>query len=101
MVSTGEIFWSEETFRIFEYDPAIRPTVELVLQRIHPDDKVFARQVIDRAAQDVRDQRLGGHPHDTAQHPEHELAGRYGKFGKPFGPRRIPVRISARPSAAA
>jgi pyruvate formate lyase activating enzyme len=24
------------------------------------------------------------------------LAGRYGKFGKPFGPRRIPVRLAAR-----
>jgi pyruvate formate lyase activating enzyme len=29
-----------------------------------------------------------------------QLAGRYGKFGKPFGSRRIPVRISAGPSAA-
>jgi len=29
------------------------------------------------------------------------LAGRYQKFGTPFGSRRIPVRISARPSAAA
>jgi len=27
--STGEIFWSDETFRIFEYDPATKPTVEL------------------------------------------------------------------------
>ena len=24
----------------------------------------------------------------------HRLAGRYGKFGKPFGPRRIPVRLA-------
>jgi pyruvate formate lyase activating enzyme len=28
-----------------------------------------------------------------------QLAGRYGKFGKPFGPRRIPVRLSAAPAA--
>ena len=54
-VSTGEIFWSEETFRIFEYDSSIRPTVELVLERIHPDDKAFVRQVIDRAGQDGKD----------------------------------------------
>ncbi len=51
VVSTGEIFWSEETFRIFEYDPATKPTVELVLQRTHPEDKDFVRWVIDRAAQ--------------------------------------------------
>ena len=37
-VSTGEIFWSEETFRLFGYDSTIKPTVELVLQRVHPDD---------------------------------------------------------------
>ncbi|MGE5220234.1 MAG: sigma 54-interacting transcriptional regulator [Chloroflexota bacterium] len=55
VVSTGEIFWSEETFRIFEYDSSIRPTVELVLERIHPDDKVFVRQVIDHAAQEGKD----------------------------------------------
>ncbi len=30
-----------------------------------------------------------------------QLAGRYGKFGKPFGSKRFSVRISARPSAAA
>jgi formate hydrogenlyase transcriptional activator len=55
VVSTGEISWSEETFRIFAYDPATKPTVELVLQRVHPEDKAFIRQVIDRAAQDGND----------------------------------------------
>jgi PAS domain S-box-containing protein len=55
VVSTGEIFWSQETFRIFDYDPATKPTVELVLQRVHPEDKAFVRQVIDRAAQDGND----------------------------------------------
>ena len=37
-VSTGELVWSEETFRIFEYDHTIKPTVGLVLERIHPED---------------------------------------------------------------
>ena len=55
VVSTGEIFWSEETLRIFEYDPGTQPTVELVIQRVHPDDKAFVRQMIDRAAQDGND----------------------------------------------
>jgi len=55
VVSTGEIFWSEETFRIFEYEPAAKPTIELLLQRIHPEDKEFVRQVIDRAAQERND----------------------------------------------
>jgi PAS domain S-box-containing protein len=55
VVSTGEIFWSEETFRIFEYDPATKPTIELLLQRIHPEDKEFVRQVIDRSAKEGND----------------------------------------------
>jgi formate hydrogenlyase transcriptional activator len=55
VVSTGEIFWSDETFRIFQYDRAIQPTVELVIQRVHPDDRAFVRKVIDRAAEDGSD----------------------------------------------
>ena len=55
VVSTGQIFWSEETFRIFEYDPATKPTVELVLQRTHPEDKDFVRRVIDRSAREGND----------------------------------------------
>jgi formate hydrogenlyase transcriptional activator len=52
IVSTGEIFWSDETFRIFEYDTAVKPTLELVLERVHPEDKAFVRQVIDRETED-------------------------------------------------
>ncbi|MGB7950458.1 MAG: sigma 54-interacting transcriptional regulator [Candidatus Binatia bacterium] len=55
VVSTGEIFWSEETLRIFEYDPGTQPTVELVIQRVHQDDKAFVRQMIERAAQEGND----------------------------------------------
>jgi two-component system, sensor histidine kinase and response regulator len=36
--STGEIIWSEETFRIFQYDYTITPSVERILQRVHPED---------------------------------------------------------------
>ena len=48
-VSSGEIYWSEETYTIFEYDRAVKPTLESILQRIHPDDRDFAQQNIDRA----------------------------------------------------
>jgi signal transduction histidine kinase len=34
----GEYTWSDETYRIFEYDRALTPTVELVRARIHPED---------------------------------------------------------------
>jgi len=54
-LSTGEINWSDETFRIFQYDRAMIPTVDLVLRRVHPEDVALVRQTIDRASQDVRD----------------------------------------------
>src|SRR6202158_2839748 len=53
--STGETSWSEETFRIFQYDPSTIPTVELVLQRVHPEDTAFVRQTIGRMALDGKD----------------------------------------------
>jgi len=51
-VPAGEISWSDETFRIFEYDRADKPSLELVLQRVHPDDRALVRQTLDRASND-------------------------------------------------
>jgi PAS domain S-box-containing protein len=48
---TGEIVWSDESYRIFEYDRAERPTLDMALQRVHPLDRVSVRQVIERASQ--------------------------------------------------
>jgi len=53
--STGEILWSDETFRIFQYDRATRPTVELILQRIHPEDAGLVRQITEGASRDGKD----------------------------------------------
>jgi PAS domain S-box-containing protein len=50
-IESGEIIWSEETYRIFEFDPALKPTVALVLQRTHPDDRVLVVQATERASQ--------------------------------------------------
>src|SRR5882672_150869 len=47
-VSSGHIVWSEETFRIFEYGRAFRPTVEGVLQRTHPEDRAFVQEKLDQ-----------------------------------------------------
>ena len=47
-VSSGEILWSEETFRIFQYDRTTKPTVELILQRVHPEDVVHVKQTIEQ-----------------------------------------------------
>jgi predicted ATPase/signal transduction histidine kinase len=53
---SGEIHWSEETFRIFEFDRATTPTVDLMMrQRIHPEDVAAWRQVVERAAHEGQD----------------------------------------------
>ena len=54
-VSTGEIIWSEESFRIFQYRRSTKPSVELVLQRVHPEDVVLVRETMERASQNAKD----------------------------------------------
>ncbi len=54
-VSTGEVRWSEETFRIFQYDRTTNPTVELVLKRVHPEDAVYVKQTIKSASMNGKD----------------------------------------------
>jgi PAS domain S-box-containing protein len=53
--STGQLIWSEETFRIFQYDPNTTPTVECVLQRVHPEDVAVVQQTIERASREGKD----------------------------------------------
>lgn len=49
-VTTDEHYWSEETFRILEYESATKPMLDLVLRRIHPDDAPVVQQTIERAS---------------------------------------------------
>jgi PAS domain S-box-containing protein len=54
-ISSGELFWSDESFRIFGYDQTTKPSLELIIQRTHPNDMARVRQLIDRASRDGRD----------------------------------------------
>ena len=47
---SGEIYWSDETYRIFECEPTTKPTVQLLIDRTHPDDRMHLRQIIDNAS---------------------------------------------------
>ena len=51
-VPSGAIHWSEETYRIFEYDRAAAPTLKLILQRVHPDDVALVQETIGRASRE-------------------------------------------------
>src|SRR5271154_4161109 len=54
-VSTGELFWSEETYRIYQYDPTMKPTIEMVMRRVHPEEVHLVEQTCQRAARDGKD----------------------------------------------
>ena len=50
-VATDEHFWSDETFRIFEYDASAKIALQMILERVHPHDIPLVREVIDLAAE--------------------------------------------------
>ena len=54
-LATGQVIWSDETFRIFGYDKAPFATADMVVRRTHPDDRAAVQQTIDRSASDGND----------------------------------------------
>lgn len=54
-VSTGQLFWSEEAFRIFEYDRAVKPTLDLIYQRAHPEDLAAVQETVKQASRDGKE----------------------------------------------
>lgn len=53
--ATDELVWSDETYCILGYARSVRPTMERVLARVHPDDLAFVRQTLERATRDGSD----------------------------------------------
>jgi PAS domain S-box-containing protein len=49
------VYWSDETYNIFEYDRAVKPTLELVFRRVHPEDATLVQQTIELAVRDGKD----------------------------------------------
>jgi PAS domain S-box-containing protein len=59
--NTGEITWSDELYRIYGLDPAVFvPTFEKYADLIHPDDRVWVMENVDRA---LRDRGFFNHDH--------------------------------------
>jgi predicted ATPase/signal transduction histidine kinase len=48
-LATDEITWSQETYRLYEIEPTMRVTIELIATRIHPEDIPLLHEMIDRA----------------------------------------------------
>jgi PAS domain S-box-containing protein len=55
-VATGELFWSREHFRICGFDPeTAKPSYPMFLERIHPKDRLFVEQTVDKAVRERSD----------------------------------------------
>jgi PAS domain S-box-containing protein len=48
-MATDEITWSEQVYRIFELDPDLPVTLELIGSRHHPEDVLSMREMVERA----------------------------------------------------
>jgi PAS domain S-box-containing protein len=54
-LSNGEIFLSDQTYRIFQIDEASKPIGEACLQRTHPEDRTAVQETLDRASREGKD----------------------------------------------
>jgi PAS domain S-box-containing protein len=54
-VSNGMLEWSDETYRILGFTRETHPTLDLVFDRIHPEDRQRLVELRDRAARDGMD----------------------------------------------
>lgn len=58
-VSTGEVYWSTEMFRIFDLDPDIvKPGYPDVLQYVHGDDRVRVKKTFEDAVREKKEYEL-------------------------------------------
>ena len=58
-VSTGEVYWSTEMFRIFDLDPDIvKPGYPDALQYIHWDDRALVKKTFEDAAREEKEYEL-------------------------------------------
>jgi signal transduction histidine kinase len=54
-VATDEMTWSEQLYRIFDFDPVVPVTLELISSRVHPQDIPLLKEMIERARGDGND----------------------------------------------
>jgi len=54
-VASDEVTLSEQYYRIFELDPALPVSVELICTRVHPEDMVVLAEMIERARNEGTD----------------------------------------------
>jgi PAS domain S-box-containing protein len=54
-LTTREIFWSDEIFRILQCDREAKPSLDLIFQRTHPEDRAAIQNTFQQASSDRKD----------------------------------------------
>ena len=54
-VHSGELIWSDETYKTLGFARQTNPTLDLVFDRVHPEDRNRLQQIRDRATQSGMD----------------------------------------------
>ena len=52
--SSGQLFWSDETFSVLGYDQRVTPSLDLVFRRVHPDDVALVRETLSAATKNEK-----------------------------------------------
>jgi PAS domain S-box-containing protein len=50
-VESDDHFWSDETYEIMGFDRDVKPNIEMIIDRAHPDDRARLRHEIERVRQ--------------------------------------------------
>jgi signal transduction histidine kinase len=53
-IARNEIYWSDETYKIFEIDRGAIPTFDLVLERVYPDDRLFVLRALEESTREKK-----------------------------------------------
>jgi PAS domain S-box-containing protein len=48
-ITNDDHFWSDETYQIMGFDRSVKPSMDLIMQRVHPDDRAHLQHEVDRA----------------------------------------------------
>jgi PAS domain S-box-containing protein len=59
-IANDDHFWSDETYQIMGFDRSIKPSMALIMQRVHPDDRAHLQHEVDRAMNGVQ-----GHDYES------------------------------------
>jgi predicted ATPase/signal transduction histidine kinase len=54
-VASGKFYWSQENYNILEYDRSVPASVDLALERVHPEDRERVRRTLEAAMREKTD----------------------------------------------